>query len=77
MEEKNAYKYHLKQGRKVLLRSITDDLTRREALHQREFPGSVIKQIGRCTTRAAALKWERKGGKRHYGFHLNGGKDED
>lgn len=70
MEVKDTYKYHLKQGQKVLLRSITYDLVRREAEHQREFPGSVIKQIGRCTTRAAALKWERKGGKRHYFFHL-------
>ena len=76
MEEKNTYKYHLKRGRKVLLRSITYDLNRREAEHQREFPGSVVKQIGRCTTRAAALKWERAGGKRHYKFHLGEGKDE-
>jgi len=77
MEEKNTYKYHLKLGRRVLFRSITDDLVLREVEHQREFPGTVIKQIGRCTTRAAALKWEREGGKRHYKFHLNGGKDED
>ena len=69
MEEKNAYKYHLKQGRKVLFRSITYDLNQREAEHQREYPGSVIKQIGHCTTWAAALKWKRKGGKRHYKFH--------
>ena len=29
-DEKNTYKYHLKQGRKVIHRGITDDLTRRE-----------------------------------------------
>lgn len=72
MEEKNTYKYHLKRGGKVLFRSITDDLARREAEHQQEYPGSIIQQVGRRTTRAAALKWERGGGKRHYKLHLKG-----
>lgn len=65
-KEKNTYKYQLKIGKKVILRSIAYDLNRREAEHQDEFPGSRVEQIGRKTTRKAALKWERMGGKRFY-----------
>ena len=50
----------------MLHRGITDDLIRREAEHQRDYPRSKIQQVGRRTTRAAALKWEREGGKRRY-----------
>lgn len=66
MDEKNTFKYHLKLGRKVIHRGITDDLTRRETEHRRDHPRSRIQQIGRRTTRDAALKWERMGGKRRY-----------
>jgi predicted GIY-YIG superfamily endonuclease len=66
MEERDCYKYHLKRGRRVVHRGITSDLTRREAEHQAEFPNSRILQIGRRTTREAALNWERRGGKRSY-----------
>jgi len=66
MDEKDTYKYHLKRGRRVLHRGITDDIIRREAEHQRDYPGSKIQQVGRRTTRAAAFKWEREGGKRRY-----------
>jgi len=65
-KEKDTYKYQLKIGRKVVLRSITYDLNGREAEHQGEFPGSKVKQIGRKTTYKAALVWERRGGKRPY-----------
>jgi len=61
---RDTYKYHLIKDRKVVHRGITDDPRRREGDHQQEFPGSHIKQIGRRTTREAALKWEREGGKR-------------
>ena len=64
--ERDTYKYHLKQGRKVVHKGITDDLERREIEHQRRFPGARIKKMGRRTTREAALKWERAGGKRPY-----------
>jgi len=63
-KERDTYKYHLIQDRKVVHRGITDDLERRETEHQQEFPGSHIKQIGHKTTWDAALDWERKGGKR-------------
>ena len=66
MAERDTYKYHLKQGKKVVHRGITYDLNRREAQHQEQFLGSRIEQVGRLTTREAALKWERQGGKRPY-----------
>ena len=66
MEERDYYKYHLKRGHRVIHRGITNDLTRRETEHQEEFPNSRILQIGRRTTRQAALDWEWRGGKRPY-----------
>lgn len=63
MAERDTYKYHLKQGNKIVHRGITNDLERREQEHQEEHPGSKIQQIGRATTRDAALEWEREGGK--------------
>ena len=66
MGNRDTYKYHLKEGRKVVHRGITNDLDRREAEHQENIPDAEIKQVGRRTTREAALKWEREGGKRPY-----------
>ena len=66
MAERNTYKYQLKKGAKVVHRGITYDLARREVEHQKEYPASHIVPIGRRTTREAALKWERQGGKRGY-----------
>jgi len=65
MKEQNTYKYHLKLGSKTIDSSITYDLTRREAEHQKEFPGSQVVQVGRRTTWPKALEWERrvKGGR--------------
>ena len=66
MAKRDTFKYHLKQGSKVVHRGITDSLERREREHQATWPGSIIKQVGRRTSRNAALKWERLGGKRSY-----------
>ena len=63
---KDTYKYHLKQGKKVVHRGITNDLDRREDEHKKQSPGTEIKQVGRKTTREAALRWEREGGRRSY-----------
>ena len=63
---KDTYKYHLKEGKKVVHRGITNDLDRREDEHQKQSPGTEIKQVGRKTTREAALRWEREGGRRSY-----------
>ena len=62
-EERDTYKYHLKIGNKIVHRGITDDLERRLQEHQQDFSGSHILQIGNKTTRDAALRWERRGGK--------------
>jgi len=64
--ERDTYKYHLKDGGKVVHRGKTNDLNRREGEHQAEHPGAKIHQVGRKTTDEAALKWEREGGKRPY-----------
>ncbi len=66
MTARDTHKYQLKKGHKVVHRGITYDLARREAEHQERFPDSHIKQVGRKTTREAALKWEREGGRRRY-----------
>jgi len=58
-----TYRYHFKQGKKVVHRGITDDLERREREHQQKNPSGHIIQIGRRTSKEAALEWERKGGK--------------
>ena len=63
---RDTYKYQLKRGREVIHRGITNDLGRRAAEHQRAFPGTEIKQVGRRTDRDSALAWERAGGKRLY-----------
>lgn len=63
-KERDTYKYHVIKLRKIVHRGITDDIDRRAREHQQEFPKSRIKQIGRRTTRDAALDWEHKGGKR-------------
>lgn len=62
---RNTAKYHLIKNKKVVHRGITDrPLEDRECEHQKEYPGSNIKQIGRRTTRERALEWEKNGGKR-------------
>lgn len=66
MAERDTYKYQLKKGGKVVHRGITNDLNRREAEHQVQYPGTTLKQEGRKVTRESALKWERQGGKRAY-----------
>ena len=49
MAERDTYKYHLKDGGKVVHRGITNDLERRESEHQQEHPGTTISQVGRRT----------------------------
>lgn len=60
---KDTFRYHLKEGRKIIYRGVTNDLKRREAEHKVRWPKAEIKSLGRKTTREAALKWEREGGK--------------
>lgn len=56
---RDTYKYHFKKGSKIVHTGITNDLERREQEHKQDFGESGhIKQVGRVTTRDAALKWE-------------------
>ena len=57
---RDTYKYHLKQGRKIVHTGITNDLERREQEHQKQHPGSNIYQVGRKTNREAARAWEQE-----------------
>ena len=59
---RDTYKYVAKVGRKIVHGGITNDLERREAEHQRKWPGCRIVQIGRRTTEDAARDWEIKKG---------------
>ena len=56
----DTYKYHLKRGRKIIRSGITNDLERREREHQARYPGTHVVQVGRATTRKAALEWEKR-----------------
>ena len=60
---RDTYKYQFKVGNKIVHRGITDNLERREREHQEKNPSGHITQVGRQTTRDAALEWEREGGK--------------
>ena len=60
---RDTYKYHFKEGHKIVHRGITNDLERREQEQQQQWPNGHIDKIGNKTTREAALKWEREGGK--------------
>ena len=59
-EAKDTYKYHLKQGKKVVLAGATQDPNRREAAHQVKFPGTRIHLVGEPTTMQSAIEWVRR-----------------
>ena len=59
---RDTHKYDYKVGNKIVHSGITNDLERREAEHQRKWPGCRIVQIGRRTTEDAARDWEIKKG---------------
>ena len=59
--KRDTYKYHLKQGDKIIRSGITNDLDRREKEHQRNYGKDVhVQQVGRRTTREDAREWEKK-----------------
>ncbi len=64
--DRDTYKYTLKEGNRTLYFGITNDLARRSKEHQRRFPDAHVVQVGRRTTRDAALKWERQQFKKGY-----------
>ena len=58
---RDTYKYHFKRGNRIVHVGITNDLERREGEHRQSFgDDGHIRQVGRATTRDAALKWERE-----------------
>ena len=65
MANRNTFKYQFKVGNKIVHRGITNDMERREDEHQqkRGWSKGHITQVGRKTTKEAALEWERDGGK--------------
>ncbi len=64
MAERDTYKYHVKDGKKIIRSGITNDLERREREHQREFGDDIhLQKVGNKTTREGAREWE-KGQKR-------------
>lgn len=64
MEQRDTYKYHFKQGNRIVHRGITNDLDRREGEHISTYGHGHIVNVGRRTSNAAALKWEQEGGKK-------------
>ena len=57
---RDTYKYVVKQGKKIILTGVTNDLKRREAEHKVRYPSSHVAKVGRKTTREQALKWARE-----------------
>ncbi len=61
MAARDTYKYHLKQGNKIIRSGITNDLDRREDEHQREYGKDVhVTKVGRAATREGAKDWEKE-----------------
>ena len=62
---RDIYKYHFKLGNKIVHTGITNDLERREQQHQSTYGETGhIRQVGRKTTKDAALTWENKQAKK-------------
>ena len=62
---RDTFKYHFKKGNKIIHTGITNDLERREGEHKSTYgDDGQIKQVGRRTTRDAALGWEADQAKR-------------
>jgi len=62
MAKRDTYKYHFKQGNRIVHRGITNDVDRRESEHLNDYGNGHLIQVGNRTTRDAALQWERDGG---------------
>ena len=59
--KRDTYKYHLKQGNKIIRSGITNNLDRREKEHQRKLGDDVhIQRVGNRATREGAREWEKK-----------------
>ncbi len=64
---RDTYKYYFKRGNKIVYTGITDDLGLREQELKSSYGDSGhIMQVGRKTTRGAALSWEREQAKLNF-----------
>ena len=61
-DSRDYYKYHFKVGNRRVHGGITSDLERREGQHLQRWPNGHVSQVGRRTTKDAALEWEREHG---------------
>ena len=61
-KRRTTYKYQFKIGNKIVHVGITNDIERRGEEHKQGWSKGHIKQVGRRTTREAALRWERERG---------------
>ena len=57
--KRDTYKYHFKNGNKIVHSGITNNLERREQEHQNELPKGHIFKVGNITTEDAAREWEK------------------
>lgn len=61
MATRDTYKYHLKEGNKIIRSGITNNLDRREKELQQEYGENVhITKVGNVTTREGARDWEKE-----------------
>jgi hypothetical protein len=59
VSDRNWQKYDFRVGHRIVHSGITQDLDRRETEHQQRWPPGHIVQVGRSTTKDAALDWEQ------------------
>lgn len=54
---RDTYKYVVWLEGQSIHKDVTNDLARREEEHRARWPTCRVQQVGRKTTRGAALKW--------------------
>jgi len=57
MKIRDTYKYKVLRNGAIVYKGVTNDLIRVASEHKARWPDCTIKQVGRKTTRVAALKW--------------------
>lgn len=58
MSKRDAYKYELTQGNKVVYVGITNDPARREMEHRQDKDFDKMRIVGSASTLDGALQWE-------------------
>ena len=61
MEKRDTYKYHVKQGNKILHTGITNHLDLRMFEYWQKYGDTAqVQQVGRAVTRKSGYKWAYK-----------------